>query len=356
MDNGNKVRDIFIESKKHFLQDDFNALRKPIKLYDLDEEFIKTKKNKNRFILIVMTILVAVFSSLALVVTYFIQESTKKVSVKIDAFTDLRLKDILDRAKQLDYDYSKAQQEYSDIQKERDGTIFQLKKDAGQKILLVGSTRISDTEKQSRIGQINNLLQAQIAGVQVRYKKLLDGKQQELNNTTKQMDQEDAAKLQLARMNEAILDNQKKLFELQLNDRVTYYEDRMRALDLKHETEMKDAEKYYNELITILRDNPAIQLEIAIDSLLDRNAGEIGFIVDASDVNNIILYHPFGIMLTPGDILAVFDLDYRASPNAVKIGSISVTKVINDMSAACVQTELTSRNQPIRAFNRVIIK
>jgi len=115
-------------------------------LYNLDEEFAKTKKNKSTVFWLTLTVFVAFFAVLALLITWYIQNETRKVAVNIQSFEDVNLKDVLDKSKEYEGQMRFAKRELTEINAEKASAADSIRTDYEQRITLVQASRLSQEE------------------------------------------------------------------------------------------------------------------------------------------------------------------------------------------------------------------
>ncbi|HPS58957.1 MAG TPA: hypothetical protein PK514_12700 [Spirochaetota bacterium] len=82
-----------------FLPEEIANIDGGSEVYSLEDEFGKTRKNKNWLVFLIVFLFVAVIVSLTVFVTWYSREKDKKIDVSIQDFEDLRLKEALNSAR-----------------------------------------------------------------------------------------------------------------------------------------------------------------------------------------------------------------------------------------------------------------
>ena len=93
MDNDNKITEIQ-EIQTHnevqlFLKDELNKLcSAKVEQYNLEEEYARTKKNKNKSVFVILAFCALAVSFIVAGLTLFINSQNRKIKVNIDTFND----------------------------------------------------------------------------------------------------------------------------------------------------------------------------------------------------------------------------------------------------------------------------
>jgi hypothetical protein len=99
MGNDNEVKNELIETRSQFLPEEIENLDSEVVLYSLEDEFAKTKKNKN-YLLYLFIFGLIVFSILGTIFfTNILSKRSRDIVINIKEFDDLRLKDVLNSAR-----------------------------------------------------------------------------------------------------------------------------------------------------------------------------------------------------------------------------------------------------------------
>jgi hypothetical protein len=92
----NKIKKNVTPSGSIFLPEEIRNNDSRTKVYSLEAEFEKTKKNKNYKLYMVLFIFVALVVGLSLIFTYWLKRKEGKIAINIEDFEDMRLKEMVD--------------------------------------------------------------------------------------------------------------------------------------------------------------------------------------------------------------------------------------------------------------------
>ena len=257
MDNEDKIKknqEQLPDSKAIFLKDD--AIRYAGgETYNLEKEFAKTKKNKSPFIWITIMLFVAVFTAVAVFVTVYIQNRAENVPVDIEEFADVNLKEVLDKAKQYEDQLSKAERELRDLKNAWENEIAVIEEEAERDIELVQAKNLRQAEENRQIAEIRAGEEKQIAAVRAEYEEPVLQKQQEIEGIREKINQYDTQMVEQARAQEEILNNQRKKFELEMEQTVNYYEGKVEELQEQQDDTVSSLKDYQEKYVTQLRES-----------------------------------------------------------------------------------------------------
>ncbi len=168
MDYDNQVENSIVEARRHFLDvkiDDDT----PIEHYDLEEEYAKTRKNRSPFI--VLSLLGALaFSVLLSWAIVLILDATRKVNpAVIDNFQELRLRDVLNAARQNEQALSEILREIDALKSDRDLKIEKVRSETQAAIQLLTQRRMSVAQRNAQTNTLNRQLQSQVKAIEDEY-------------------------------------------------------------------------------------------------------------------------------------------------------------------------------------------
>lgn len=118
MDNDNKIKPLVTQGSSVFLREDPSQLVSKEKLYSLDEEFAKTRKNRSYTFYLLFISFLALIIGGTIFLTAYIQNLNERMDIKITDFEDLNLKDLLDASKK---DYGDMIQAKQDVMSLKQG-------------------------------------------------------------------------------------------------------------------------------------------------------------------------------------------------------------------------------------------
>jgi hypothetical protein len=116
MGNDNQVKDVLQKTKSVFLPESIeNPDGKP-RLYSLDDEFSKTRKNKPFLLYLFVTGFIVLIVSISFIIILFIQNKNKNVSsLDLKEFKDMKLKELIDASKKNENKIDQAKREISEL-------------------------------------------------------------------------------------------------------------------------------------------------------------------------------------------------------------------------------------------------
>ncbi|OHD06669.1 MAG: hypothetical protein A2086_05950 [Spirochaetes bacterium GWD1_27_9] len=230
-------------------------------LYNLEDEFAKTKKNKN--ILIKLIIIAFVASSILLAFSFakIIENRSQKKGINIAVFEDTNLKDLLNIAKKNENDLTNAKKELSDLEVELRQKIVEIKSDTAKQLEIVSTEKVSDEEKAEKINQIKRVENSRIYSVSYTYKEKIDRKKKEIEEFQNKVDEYDKRQMNLAKKNEEILNNQQQLFDIEINKTKDYYENKIGGMIKNYNNQINSLKSHHSKVVGILNNNYKKEIE-----------------------------------------------------------------------------------------------
>ena len=266
MDNENKIREFKIDPDNVnvdlFLPSKFDTLEEKIKLYNLEEEFAKTKKNKDIFstLLFILFILLISVSSLALI--FQSQKGSQKLSVDIADLEDINILEILNTTRSYEDDLARIRVELEDLQKKKERDILDVKEDIKKRIDYINITQKKQT--QEKIDTINNLKKEQtkrINNINEAYRPKIEKKEKEIKILEEKLKIFDQEKIKVAQDKEDIIlsDDQVKDYQIKeiekkyqndVKKETDYYKKRIERLEDYYKNLINDVTLKYNPILT----------------------------------------------------------------------------------------------------------
>ncbi len=254
-----EARELMARSRSLFLRDVERQLAKK-DLYNLDEEFARTRHNRSPIVWLSVLVFVSVMVVVAVAVTSEIQRRSQEVPVNVTAFADVNLRDILDRAKQLDLQMRTARQTLGDLQSSEAAQIRNARNNAEQQIQVVDAQLLAPSEKVQREDAIRSQLAAQVGEIRVRFGGQISDARKKIEEIQKELDHYDARQVEEARKQEAILNNQQRIFDMQMTKTVGYYEERIRELTDQFTNQIQTIRHNDSQLVSALKQSHATEV------------------------------------------------------------------------------------------------
>jgi hypothetical protein len=252
MGDENQIRQLVSEASRESLAKSLELVQKETKPYDLFKEFSATKLNRSIFVPIVTLATVVFFAIMAIATARIIETISERQEVDISSFDDLNLKDLLDVAKRTEAEYVGLQRELSALERERDTEIRIINEGYTAELAIINARRISDEEKRRLELQAGQRRDQAIRQVENRYAPLLEAKALEVANAADRLEQYDSRMLDQARQNEETLAAERRIFELEQQRLVEYYETRLSTLEQEIATERITFNRNRDELMQAL--------------------------------------------------------------------------------------------------------
>ena len=258
MDNEDEVMTTELtRTKEVFLRETPGMAEGPPKLYNVDEEFEKTKRNKSPVVLIVALSFITVFGVASAGVTYFMQRATQRVPINIDDFRDVNLTEILDGQKRNENTLKAAQRRLADLIAEMEGEIEKVQAEASRDVEIVLADNITQSLKTTRTNQIRSQESRDIGAIRGEYGPRIEAIQAEIEEIQARIDAYDSRMVEQARESEEILSNRQQLYEIEKQELTQYYEKRIQELETTREQERRDLTSQKDNLVALLNRNHA---------------------------------------------------------------------------------------------------
>jgi len=269
MDNDNEikkpndfeVKDLVEQSKLIFLREVIEDFRRQQALYDAGTEFAKTKKNRSPIVPLVVLGMTLLFVLGAVAVTLYIQETSKRITVGIQEFEDVNLKDVLDSAKRNEQEMQQAKRDLEALNQSMESEIAAVREETRHEIDLIAAERITQAEKDRRTQAARAREARRIDAIRASYNPRIQEKNKAIKAIQARIDEYDSRQVEKARKQEEVLNNQQRLFKIELDKTTKYYEDRIATLNAKYDKDTSALRTYHKNYVTTLQDNHAKEIE-----------------------------------------------------------------------------------------------
>jgi len=266
MDDDRKVTEIVERSKMIFLKEIIDEFKKKQQQYDPAVEFAKTRKNRSVFVPMTVVVLLVVFAAVVVGVTAYIQRSSQSISVDIEDFADVNLRDILDGAKRLQNELDLIKRQRDQLISERDSRIGQAENARDRAIALVREADLNAAEQRNRITSAGRTADETIASITAEYAPRLSELETRIAELEIEIAAYDTRQLEQAKEQEEVLNNQRQVFDLEKQEQARQYEEQIERLVAGYESQIQELEAYQVEFEESLRSRH--QRELAAQKLL----------------------------------------------------------------------------------------
>jgi len=249
MDNEGKVTDLVEQSKLVFLREAMEDFQTREAQYDLGREFAKSRGNRSPLVPGVIVGMILLFFIGAWGITWYIQESSKKITVTLRDFEEVNLREVLDTAKRIDSQITNAVEQKNAILAERDNRIKAVRTAADQQISLLGNENLSAVQLSAQTRAINARADGQVKELTAAYAPQIAKFDDSIKVLQDKMAQYDSRQVEQAKKQEEILNSQRTLYDLQLAKQKTDYEDRISALTTNYEKQIADQKRFHDQFV-----------------------------------------------------------------------------------------------------------
>ncbi len=206
--------------------------------YDLVTEFRRTKKNFSPMVPLSIVAVILIFIGASWAITSAIDRQARSVSVDIQAFEDLNLKDLLDQAKTTMNDLNAALAELTALENEFASELSRIKDERASAIAVADTLAPADATK--RRAEVDQEAVQKERAVKADFERRLADKRKTVKSLQDRAAAYDARSVEEARKQQETLDNQQKLFNIEKEKLTSSYEKRLAAANAKLKTEKAD--------------------------------------------------------------------------------------------------------------------
>lgn len=149
-------------------------------IYNLENEFAKTKKNRNLLLYLSILLFFAIVIGSAFAFSLYIQSKNKDVDINISEFEDLRLKEVIDSARSHENNLDLLQIKLEILKVERRKDILEVWKEYHQKELNLLAQSLPDKETDLGLARLRTAEQREVAAIDNRYSRQIKEKEEEI--------------------------------------------------------------------------------------------------------------------------------------------------------------------------------
>ncbi len=187
MGNENKMKEVSI-SDINFLPEEIKDVDAIKEFYSLEEEFSKTKKNKNvGLYLLILSFFTIVIGSTYLF-TQFIQNQNRNVEINITEFEDLRLKEVIDSARSHENNLDLLQIRLEILKVNHKKYLLDIKQKYYKKKIDVLSRDLSTKNTDRALARLKATEKKELAALDVKYATKISEKEKEINEVKEELE------------------------------------------------------------------------------------------------------------------------------------------------------------------------
>ncbi len=249
MDNEGKVTDLVEQSKLVFLREAIEDFQNRQAQYDLGREFAKSRRNRSPLVPGVILGMILLFFIGAWGVTWYIQASSKNITVTLREFEEVNLREVLDTAKRIDTQITNAVEQKNAIIAERDTSINAVRTAADQQISLLGNENLSAAQRSVQTQAINSQADRQAQQISAAYAPRIAKFDDSIKVLQDKMAQYDSRQVEQAKKQEEVLNSQRTLYDLELANQRSGYEQRISSLNSDHQKQLAEQKRFHEQFV-----------------------------------------------------------------------------------------------------------
>ncbi len=235
MDNDNKVKNgKQTPDQRHkevllFLNEELSRLQtvNSADSYDLEKEYAKTKKNRSFFSTGLLLGSLLVVFLLAWGITAGIEKQNSEITVNLEEFEGLNIKNLLDSVSKVQTNYDNAMKNRTNLVSDKEIALNKAAEKRDSDLFLIDSLTLDAKQTEERKAAVYEEYEAAVALVNETYDPQIVNAEKELEEYKKQLDEYDTAKLESARQQEQALDSERRVHQLEMDKLAKRYEDRI---------------------------------------------------------------------------------------------------------------------------------
>lgn len=225
MDNDHEVIPSRENKVQLFLRENLMSIQQDeAKTYDLENEFSKTRANRDFFVPGIISAVVIVIAAASWVVTSRINESSRNVPVDITVFEDINLKNVLDIAKKAEATLDAVTEERITLQANHKADLSSLALQKKSELDILAVKKMSNDERTRQKQAITSTYASREKKIVAAYTSKLSEIDVRLAEARKQVESFDKKRVEEARAQKKMLDNQQDLYELEKKKMKESYE------------------------------------------------------------------------------------------------------------------------------------
>jgi hypothetical protein len=246
MGDDKQVRDLSKVAKEIFLKDAEHIDAEKPQLYNLENEFARTRANRSLRVVFLVLGFVVLAVGATIFLTLYIDRQNRRIKVDIADFEDVTLKDLLSSARKNEDELNAATQALADAQAELAVKNQVVANDIAGKIALVDAQGLSQQDHDAAVQKLRDQQKAQLAGLAAAYAPIFKKRQADIDAAQKKIDAYDTRQMEAAKKQAEVLNNQERLHDLELNQ-----------IKAEHEARLKDLADSSAQQIAALKANQA---------------------------------------------------------------------------------------------------
>jgi hypothetical protein len=250
MGNENEIKKDVVQGQSLFLPEEIHDQEGVAKVYVLEEEYARTKKNKNYKLYLFILLFIGVVLGGVLLFKLYRDWRDRIINVDITEFEDLRLREIIDSARKRGSNIDVLRIEMEMLEVDMLGEILKVRKDVYAREAALLSRGLSEDEIDRQVSALRSDEEARIKKVRTSYRAQIRRKKSEIRALEEARAKEE--KELAAKGAETKITNADRLYGLQ-----------MKRLKDKQDTGIEALKRYYDGYVdyVTLRYNPVLDAQ-----------------------------------------------------------------------------------------------
>lgn len=256
MANGNEIDKPRSSPSDLFLRDVQVPSKAGEKLYDLQTEYEKTRKNKAIWLWLAVSGFVIATVAAAVAVTFYLENRARESEVDIADFQTLELRELLDNVASQEQELESAREELETLREDLELRIQRVQDRRDQQIEVARAEYEDDQQAlEERIAEIRQQAQQDIQAIRSELEPQIRAQEETVQSLQQQMAQYDEDVVEQVQEQEQQFNNELRLARLRMQERVNELQSRMENMRQEYEARIADLRQSQEELESALNEN-----------------------------------------------------------------------------------------------------
>ena len=258
MGDVNEIRLLIRRESESFLQRALHEAKEGGTSYDFESEFAKTRQNRSFLVWGATAATILALGLAAYGVTLVIQHQAATAPVDVQAFTDLNLKDLLDTAKRNENDLDQAKQELANLDYDYNSAVETAGRAYAAAVESIKARNLPSNQEVSETASAAATRDATERRLRASYLPAAAAKKAQIAEVQAKIDKYDQHMMAQAQQQQAVLDNERRLFDMQMKSQSQLYEGQIAELKSARLRDIASLKRQKDELAAALtaRYNP----------------------------------------------------------------------------------------------------
>ena len=338
--------------------------------YNIEKEYAKCRKNRSVFSFHLLVGCIVVVFAIAFVMTKTISAHNEEISVSVEVFDDLNLKNLLNNVGAAQANYDNAVKQLATLEGDMAVKLKNAEETHTNDLFVIDSmTRLTRRHRSELIAEADKKYNEAVEAIHDEYDSQLIQAQKTIEEYKNQLAEFDAAKVQAAQEKEKALDSERRVKELEQQKIKDQYE--MRIADLNKK--LADTQKRSSEDMRTAVSSVSAQYQSEIALLDPRlNDSKAGSIIENSKSSGAVDFNGSAslnerniisqkVSVAVNDYQKIYD-DYKyldkavsslPQKNSIPSYVAASHRLVNQMGAAFVNTTADFYNETVQLNKKI---